>query len=37
LLDWTYMVAVQGSIDRAIGTLRRLASLKLVSNLSAFI
>jgi hypothetical protein len=32
LLDWIYMVAVQGSIDSAVKALRKLASLKLVSN-----
>jgi hypothetical protein len=37
LLDWIYMVAVQGFIDSAIKALRKLASLKLVSNLSHLI
>jgi hypothetical protein len=37
LLNWIYMVAVQGSIDSAVKVLRKLASLKLVSNLCHFI
>jgi hypothetical protein len=37
LLDWIYMVAVQGFIDGAVKVLRKLASLKLVSNLYCFI
>jgi hypothetical protein len=37
LLDWIYMVAVQGFIDSAVKVLRKLASLKLVSNSCHFI
>jgi hypothetical protein len=37
LLDWIYMVAIQGSIDSAVKALRKLASLKLVSNSCHFI
>jgi hypothetical protein len=37
LLDWIYMVAVQGFIDSAVKVLRKLASLKLVSNPCHFI
>jgi hypothetical protein len=37
LLDWIYMVAVQGFVDSAIKALRKLASLKLVSNSCHFI
>jgi hypothetical protein len=36
-LDWIYMVAVQGFIDSAVKALRKLASLKLVSNTCHFI
>jgi hypothetical protein len=37
LLDWIYMLAVQGFIDSAIKVLRKLAFLKLVSNSYHFI
>jgi hypothetical protein len=37
LLDWAYMVSVQGSIDRALAMLRRLISVRLVSNSEHFL